>query len=91
MAPDINPGYPSGGEKIGPAWEVCWEILGDGRWHKGTLLSNSVAERSDVIAKTVYGLLWQAAKKGIIDVEKRFAGRLGDGRAIRANWYRIAR
>jgi hypothetical protein len=93
-APDFNPGYPSRGELIGPAWVQVWAMLADHEWRKGMDLAATVAERCGVAAKTVQNLLSQATKVGLLERETRFAGKVGGYRsrttAVRPAWFRRA-
>lgn len=59
--------YPLAGERIGPAWREAWKVLASAYWTNGTELSNQIAMKSDVEAKTVKLLLWKAEKAGILD------------------------
>lgn len=88
-APDFGPGYPSAGERIGPAWQATWDRMADGQWHKGMDLGAEIAERFDLTTKTVQMLLGKAAKIGLIERETRFKGKVG-GYKTRTNVIRPA-
>lgn len=60
-APDLSPGYPSRGSRIGPAWADVWEELGDGRWHERDRLAAAAAARHELRPWTVARLIDSAA------------------------------
>jgi hypothetical protein len=70
-APDFTPGYPSGGDRIGPAWSAMWADLADGRWHDRTKL----APGAPIGAKTRKALSTRAVAAGLLDV--RYTNSLG--------------
>lgn len=65
-APDFNPGYPSTGERIGPAWRAAWLLLSDERWHSSADLRAVMMPAGPVVAGTAMNLLGQAARKKLI-------------------------
>lgn len=71
-APDITPGYPSNGAKLGPAWASMWRKLRmsddalDGRE-----LSERVAAQHDLAPATLVALISRAAKAGLLTREPR--------------------
>lgn len=69
QAPDINPGYPSAGERLGPAWASLWRHLGDGCWHRTKALTGLSADLG-IAPSTVSNLVRQAAAKGLLEVRK---------------------
>jgi hypothetical protein len=87
-APDFGPGsgFPSGGERIGPAWRDMWIYLRRTGWRTAAevTLTPTVA-RHDLDPKTITNLLQQARRYGLLDV--RYA-RCGDPVRRRA-LYRI--
>jgi hypothetical protein len=69
-APDITPGYPSKGSKIGPAWQEAWDAmvqLGE-RPVDGSALAKEVAPRHDLAPATLQAILSRAGKAGLLDV-----------------------
>ncbi len=67
-APDITPGYPSGGEKIGPAWDLIWSKLGDtaGEWVRGLDFATRHAAEAGLHPDTVVTLMRQASNRGLL-------------------------
>lgn len=71
-APDITPGYPSNGAKLGPAWASIWRTLSraddalDGR-----LLAEKHAKANDLAPATLVALISRAAKAGLLTREPR--------------------
>lgn len=76
-APDFAPGYPSGGARIGPAWCAVWTYLQrtPGAWWCADEIAGlpNVA-RHGLVPKTITGLLQQARRAGLLDVEYRTCG-----------------
>ncbi len=69
-APDFNAdGYPSAGEKIGPAWEAGWAILDSDRW---TVEDDLVKEMTkyEIAPKTALNLIRSARMSGVVGVKK---------------------
>jgi hypothetical protein len=66
-APDITPGYPSAGTRVGPAWNDLWQRLADGEWHGWLALTTDVAAAHDIQPKTAESLLYAARKSGLIE------------------------
>jgi hypothetical protein len=70
--PDITPGYPSNGAKLGPAWSAIWRALAraddalDGRE-----LAAKVAPKYELAPATLVALISRAAKAGLLDREPR--------------------
>lgn len=89
-APDFGPvaGYPSRGERIGPAWRRVWRELADGEWHLGADLAEACA--IEVLPQTIKTLLWQADRNGLVAKELRSAPGRTVRRSVRAAWYRRA-
>lgn len=85
-APDFGPGYPSRGEKIGPAWRRVWAALADGNWHQGVELAQRCAD--GLAPKTVQNLLWQAQRRHVLEREIRSAPGGNRSFPIRTVWYR---
>lgn len=68
-APDFNPGYPSGGETIGPAWQAAWDLLGTCQrpLDAGSIAAVVQAQvDQEVKADTVKNLLLAAARAGLV-------------------------
>ncbi len=84
--PDIGPNYPSGGERIAPAWRATWMAI-EHSWRRGTDIARTGAAASTVTPKTVMGLLSQAAKVGLIE-RKYTKATLPIGQPRRVVWYR---
>lgn len=70
-APDFLPGYPSGGQQIGPAWAAMWRELADGDWHESYELAGTGAEAGELLPKTARNLLYGAVKAGLIEPDVR--------------------
>lgn len=91
-APDFTPGYPSKGERIGPAWIFAWNLLAPGEWQRGSDIAARVGGSTGLAASTVKNLLRSAAKAGHLEAELRFSGKVGGYRsnaaAVRSAWYR---
>ena len=82
-APDLTPGYPSNGAKLGPAWKDVWRTLGlINDFTDGRALAGGIAPEHDLSPSTLVALLSRAAKAGLLDRESRSVGiqiRLPDG------------
>jgi len=65
-APDLSPGYPSQGPRIGPAWREAWATLSadPSAWHDGQALWRAVAEAHALSPETVRALLFRMATPG---------------------------
>lgn len=65
-APDLTPGYPSKGSKIGPAWEETWAELSryPEDWRDGTELWTTIAAKHDLHPDTLRGLMFRMATGG---------------------------
>lgn len=65
--PDQGPGYPSGGKKLGPAWQEIWDML---RANPGGLdritLAEAVAPKYDLQVSSLLVLIARAAKAGVL-------------------------
>ncbi len=72
-APDLSPGYPSRGERLGPAWAEAFAALAGnpGQWVDGTALWTEVAERHNLAPVTLRGLLFRMAAAGHLESESR--------------------
>lgn len=67
-APDIGKGYPSRGERLGPAWQAVWDRLADGEWRNREDLAKEIAtERGDIVPITVANLMRQACEIDLLD------------------------
>lgn len=89
-APDITQGYPSGGSKIGPAWDSAWEWLrAQGRgWTDGTDLARRVSVNHELAESTVRNLLTSARRAGLLEQTYRAVDVPGRGPRTRTH-YRI--
>lgn len=63
-APDFKGRYPSAGERIGPAWQIIWEALGDGR--ELTITEMSDLPGVEVVRATISSLMYEARKAGVV-------------------------
>jgi hypothetical protein len=72
-APDLTPGYPSGGAKIGPAWDAVWHELSKspGEWRDGHTLWMDVAPRFQLSHETLRALMFRMAAGGHLESEIR--------------------
>lgn len=69
-APDFdNEGYPTQGERIGPAWEAGWSIIDPERW---TLEDDVVKEmvRHQIAPKTALNIIRQARMAGVVGTKR---------------------
>jgi hypothetical protein len=72
-APDLSPGYPSRGAKIGPAWTAVWAELSKspGEWRDGRVLWMDIAPRYGLASETLRALMFRMASGGILESESR--------------------
>lgn len=72
-APDLTPGYPSKGARLGPAWTDVWATLvkSPGEWLDGASVWTEVAERHDLSPLTLRGLMFRMATAGHLEREAR--------------------
>lgn len=72
-APDLTPGYPSKGPRLGPAWDAVWAELSKtpGEWRDGHALWMDVAPRFQLSTETVRALMFRMATGGILESESR--------------------
>lgn len=72
-APDLTPGYPSGGARIGPAWAAVWTELSrtPGEWRDGAELWEAIAADHGLSHLTLRGLMFRMAAKGHLESESR--------------------
>lgn len=65
-APDLTPGYPSRGAKIGPAWSAVWAELSKtpGEWRDGRALWLDIAPRYGLSHETLRALMFRMAGEG---------------------------
>jgi hypothetical protein len=72
-APDLTPGYPSRGAKIGPAWVAVWFELSKspGEWRDGRALWMDIAPRFGLSHETLRALMFRMASGGILESESR--------------------
>src|SRR5215218_5004350 len=67
-APDIADDYPSGGERLGPAWQLAWDMIGERGWCERAAIAKRVStERGDIAAITVENLIRQATRAGLLE------------------------
>jgi hypothetical protein len=74
-APDVGPGYPSGGHRIGPAWDATWRGLAGGEWVDMRMRSLEGSATLGVSSAALMSVMSQAARRGLLDT-RREAGRL---------------
>jgi len=75
-APDLSPGYPSNGAKLGPAWRATWDQLDKASrtqdpFLDGRDLAAEVAPDYGLAPATLVALLSRAAKAGLLNKEIR--------------------
>lgn len=75
-APDLTPGYPSKGRKLGPAWSVIWTelqhaALQDDPFQEGREMADRIAPDYGLAPATLVALLSRAARAGLLDVTSR--------------------
>lgn len=75
-APDLTPGYPSNGAKLGPAWSAIWAELVKAARRKdpyvdGRHLAETIAPEYDLDPATLVGLISRYAKVGMLEREGR--------------------
>lgn len=72
-APDLTPGYPSKGARLGPAWADVWAELTKhpGQWHDGATLWEGIAPTHDLAAVTLRGLMFRMSAAGHLESEPR--------------------
>lgn len=75
-APDLTPGYPSKGAKLGPAWRAVWAELDKvsstpDPFLEGQELAATVAPDYGLSPNTLVALLSRAAKVGLLDKDTR--------------------
>jgi len=63
-APDIGPNYPSGGQRIGPAWVKIWKCLSDGKWNRVDEIM--LVPDLNIAETTIHNLLSKAEKKKML-------------------------
>lgn len=67
IAPDLTPGYPSKGAKLGPAWAELWKALQDATEPlDGRALTEQVAPRHGLEPSTLNALLSRMKRANII-------------------------
>lgn len=71
-APDISPGYPSKGKKLGPAWRTMWAALtaAGTDFQDGKELATETAKRYKLAPVTLQHVLARAADAGLLDRDK---------------------
>lgn len=75
-APDLTPGYPSNGTKLGPAWRALWAELDKASrtpdpFLDGRDLADNVAPDYGLAPATLVALLSRAAKAGLLNKTSR--------------------
>lgn len=83
-APDLTPGYPSKGPRLGPAWAAVWTELGrtPGEWRDGHALWADIAPRYQLSPETLRALMFRMATGGLLERESRM---IKTGRGMRAH------
>lgn len=76
-APDLTPGYPSKGTKLGPAWERLWVELDKASqepdpYVEGRALALKVATDYGLNPSTLTALLSRAAKADLLKRDHRY-------------------
>lgn len=68
-APDLTPGYPSKGPRVGPAWAAVWSELTKtpGEWRDGHALWMDTAPRYQLSTETLRALMFRMAAGGILE------------------------
>lgn len=92
IAPDLTPGYPSNGAKLGPAWRDIWAVLRrtDG-YLDGRTLAEEIAPQHDLNPATLVALLSRMARAHYLDRELFLLEGPGEKRHKRhRTHYRIA-
>lgn len=92
LTPDITPGYPSGGSRIGPAWVDVWVQLREAGagWTDGTGLATRVAADHQLAPSTVRNLFTSAHRVGLLEARYAKVEVPGRGTRIRTH-YRIVK
>jgi hypothetical protein len=72
-APDLSPGYPSKGPRLGPAWSAVWDELSrtPGEWRDGHALWADIAPRYQLSPETLRALMFRMATGGHLERESR--------------------
>jgi hypothetical protein len=72
-APDLTPGYPSKGARLGPAWKDVWAILqrDPGTYLDAWVIADEVAPTYDMSPLSIVQLMSRAAEAGILEREHR--------------------
>ncbi len=92
LAPDITPGYPSKGAKLGPAWSLIWSRLRDrpDEFLDGRVLAAEVAADQGLAESTLVALISRAAQAGLLDRDPRPVRSENRGMRTRTH-YRISK
>lgn len=88
--PDITPGYPSKGQRIGPAWVdmYAWLKAAGLGWTDGTTLAARIAANHEVSADTLKNILSSARNAGLLEATHKRVDIPGRGPRMRTH-YRI--
>lgn len=71
-APDLTPGYPSNGAKLGPAWQAMWDALKrSDDFQDGRTLAEEIAPQHGLDPATLIALFSRMAHGGYLDRELR--------------------
>jgi hypothetical protein len=75
-APDLTPGYPSKGRKLGPAWAAIWAELEEAAQHEdpfveGRDMADRIGPDYGLAGSTLVALLSRAARAGLVDTTSR--------------------
>ena len=66
IVPDITPGYPSKGRRLGPAWNRIWAELDAGDYKDGQEIARAVAAETGLAPATLVALISRAANHGLL-------------------------
>jgi hypothetical protein len=72
-APDITPGYPSKGKKIGRGWRAAWKAMEEapGEFLDGWELATAAAQGISLAPVTLVAVIRRAANAGLLEREER--------------------
>jgi hypothetical protein len=58
---------PHKGGRLGPAWQEFWDLLADGEWHPRSQMEKELAQKHDLMPRSMKVLIWQAEQQGWIE------------------------
>lgn len=72
-APDLTPGYPSKGPRLGPVWKDVWMYLqaSPEKWQDAWTLADRLAPKYDLEPLSIVQLMSRMATGKILEREKR--------------------